>query len=95
MRTQGLTYRNAVLTVIAVFLGLLVLDRFTSDDAGARAMAQQSQPQLVSAAEQRKQIIQELKQLSSRLERLESRLNRELTVKVTEMPEIKLPAPRD
>jgi hypothetical protein len=96
MRTERLSYHNAVLTAIAVFLGLLVLDRYTSVDAGgSEALAQSSPPQMVSAAEQRKQIIQELKQISTRLQRLESRLDREMSVKVTDMPEIKIPATRD
>lgn len=90
-------YMNVVLTVIAVCLGLLVVDRYTD---GQAAHAQSVQPTpgqpgrstgLISAADQRKMIIAEIKKLGVRLEGIEKTMKTGLTVKVSEMPEIKLP----
>lgn len=46
---------------------------------------------LVSAATQRKEIITQLRTLTTKLERLESMMSKGLSVKVTEMPAIKIP----
>ena len=74
------TYTNAVLTAIAAFLGLLAIDRFVDRAAPLESVAM-AQPEdepgggaLVSAAEQRKQIIAELRNLGKRLDKLEARL---------------------
>lgn len=92
------SYSNAALTVIALFLGVLAVDRFTS--AAPAAVAQQrsaSQPGepteggMISAQEQRKAMIAELRGMSQRLDRIESTLHKGISVKVTEMPELKLP----
>lgn len=94
------SYLNGVLTVIAGLLALLVADRLSAPDASlgftAAAVAQpddESQPSggLVSAADQRKLMIAELRKMSKRLDSIQSRLDSGLTVKVTEMPEIKFP----
>ncbi|MCC6952091.1 MAG: hypothetical protein IT433_11700 [Phycisphaerales bacterium] len=89
-------YANAVLTVIA---GVLVLNWLaTPSDLLGRANAQPADDiELVtddpsgriSAAEQRKQMIQELRGLSARMERIESALTRGINVKVTDMPAMK------
>lgn len=93
--TPGRTaYLNVVLTVIAVLLGLLVLDGRAGRTGPADARAQGAQPDdpaatsqsLVSASEQRKQMIAELRRIASRVERVESKLASGISVKVTEMP---------
>jgi hypothetical protein len=95
-------YLNAVLTVNAVLLSALVADRLLGGDqkgldtvlAPAPASAQpdtEGTGGLVSAADQRKAQIAELRKISSRLDKIESRLAAGLNVKVTEMPELKLP----
>jgi len=45
----------------------------------------------VSAAEQRKVMIAELKNISSRLDRIDAAMAKGLSVRVTEMPEMRLP----
>ena len=90
-------YMNVVLTVIAVCLGLLVIDRYTDDGTAAHAQVQPTSDQpgrssgLVSAATQRKAIIAEIKKLGARLDGIEKTMKSGLTVKVSEMPDIKLP----
>lgn len=92
------TYLNGVLTVIAALLALLVVDRVGEGPVGTMAMAGpptgEPDPKggLVSAADQRKQIILELRALGKRLEQVEAQLKGGLSVKVTEMPELRLPA---
>lgn len=91
----GRTYTNSVLTVVAVLLGFNLLARSgdrpafvgvseaqvsTLDDTGGR----------ISAAEQRKQIIAELQNVGRRVEHLESMLSKGLSVKVTEMPAVRM-----
>lgn len=54
---------------------------------GAGTNGSAPEPQgLLSAADQRKTIIDELRSLNSRMERVESLLSKGLTVKVSEMP---------
>lgn len=93
------TYQNIALTVIA---GLLALNTFGSGRNAllGSAHAQQGGPEpvesgMVSAAEQRKQMIAELKAQSVRLERIESALARGVNVKVTDMPPIVIPQDRE
>lgn len=89
-------YLNAVLTAIAVLLTLLVVDRHAGPGITGAALAQ-GQPEdpsssaqaMVSAAEQRKQMIAELRRIAGRMERIEAKLNAGLTVKVSEMPAAK------
>lgn len=45
----------------------------------------------ISAADQRKQMIAELRAISQRLDRVEAVLSKGIQVKVTDMPEMKLP----
>lgn len=52
------------------------------DDTGGR----------VSAAEQRKDMIAQLRAMNSRLERMEALMARGLTVRVSEMPQIRFPS---
>lgn len=47
---------------------------------------------LISAAEQRKQLLMEMKQVGQRMQRIETLLQAGLRVEVTEMPPIRLPA---
>jgi hypothetical protein len=87
-------YLNAVLTVIAVMLGMLVVDPVAFSPAAAVAGPGEDNPTgLVSAADQRKMIISELKKLTTKMESLESTIKSgSISVKVTEMPEITVPA---
>ena len=95
MRRIG--YQNAVLTLIAAFLGIGLVERgnlpAVTEPAGAAAQpSDPDQGGLANAIEQRKQIIAELRQMNGRLDRIESKLASGLSVKVTEMPALKLPA---
>lgn len=105
-RDGNLTNR-VLLSIIAAMLGVLVLDRVDQRAAtGLGSVAHASsthtelQPEpagaLVSAAEQRKQIIVEIRSLSARIESLDQKLRKPLPVKVVEMPvqkEKPVPAP--
>ncbi len=91
------TYTNAMLTVIAILLGVAVLDRAATDPVVARAHAQpgaatatDDSTGLVSAAEQRKIMIAELRQISNRLDKLDGAMSRVLNVKVVEMPPVRV-----
>lgn len=82
-----------LLTAIALMLGVLVLDRVDGravQGRGASAIASGEQPEastgLISAADQRKQMIAELREISQRLDAVEKRLAKPLQVKVLEMP---------
>ncbi len=90
-------YLNAILTVNAALMGLLVVNTITplrefeavsqAQFAAAGAMDGVEDPSgRISAAEQRKQIIAEIRQVSGRVERVEQILSRGLNVKVTELP---------
>ncbi len=82
----------AMLTVVAtllganLFLGLL--------GVGGPDAAQAEQPKTVdvpfNAADQRKQMIDQLGQMQARLAAIESKLDKGLSVKVTEMPPVKV-----
>ncbi len=109
------TNSNGSLTVIAILLGFLVLDRAAGPagrggglgpaEASAQVRSVSSGPGSsagksledeptdgrVNPADQRKQMIAELRNISQRLDRLESVISKGLTVKVTDMPEMKLP----
>ena len=95
-------YQNGVLTVIAAFLGLIALERFAGlagapSEASAQVTgAAQREPGesggLVSAADQRKQIIAELKKMNQRLDQIDGKLKSPMSVKVTDMPPLKLPS---
>lgn len=97
------SYLNAVLTVIAVLLGLNLLVQASNLPAGrsaAHANAPLMQPevaQIPNAAEQRKQVIAALDSINRRLTSIENKLDKGLSVKVTEMPAVKItemPEPR-
>ena len=91
----GAAYQNAVLTAIALLLGLGLAERAGGSPwAGPDAAMAQEQPEaggLSNALEQRKQIIAELRAVNGRLERIEARLAGKLEVKVVDMPPLKLP----
>lgn len=103
MRKQ--TYQNAVLTMIALGLGLMVIGQFSSTHtalstatAGPIKSRTASEPTgggMVSAAEQRKTMIADLKSMNARLDKIEGLLSRGINVKVTEMPPIQLPKDND
>lgn len=94
MRTS--TYTNVVLTAIAGLLTLHVVAQFTGPGAPALSVAHASGPDeprsggMISAADQRKQIISELKGLAGRIDHLEGLLARGIEVKVTDMPAVKM-----
>lgn len=106
MNTHRLVARRpdsstVLMAVIAVMLGFLVLDRVDErgvSGRGTAAAASGSQPEaqsgLISAADQRKQMISELRTISQRIDAVERRLAKPLQVKVLEMPAQKeKPAP--
>lgn len=90
------SYLNAVLTVIAVLLGLHLLVQVSGQHASPSVAVAQpvgdgpvnSPP--FNAAEQRKQMIALLELLNRRVSSLENKLDKGLNVKVTEMPAIKV-----
>ena len=92
-------YRDGMLTIIAVLLGLVVLQGsgggipqvMPEAQASAQPSDEPSSGGLVSASEQRKIMIAELRRLGARLDRIEAKINAGLNVKVTDMPEIKVP----
>jgi hypothetical protein len=91
------TYTNAMLTVIAILLGVALLDRAAPEPVVARAHAQpgampapDESTGLISAAEQRKIMIAELRQISTRLDKLDGAMSRVLNVKVVEMPPVRV-----
>lgn len=94
MRRRG--YSNLMLTVIAALLALNLADRATSPagsiaSVATQAHAQQSQPgEMVSAAQQRKLMIAEIKSLGERIDKLDKTMRSGLSVKVTEMPPVRL-----
>ena len=92
------SYSNAALTVIALSLGVIAVDRVTAGAPSANAQQRLNQPVsepteggMISAQEQRKQMIAELRSMSQRLDRIEGALHKGISVKVTEMPELRLP----
>jgi len=89
---------KALLAAIAVLLGLNVVGGDSAALPGpAQAHAQESRPggALISAATQRKQMVEELRRMNTAIQGLEARLSGPLNVKVTDMPEIKLPREQD
>ena len=95
-------YLNAILTVNALLLSALVADRLLGGDqrglgsalSPASASAQPESPDtggMLSGAEQRKQQYTEMKRTNAHLEKIEAMLSAGLSVKVTDMPELKLP----
>lgn len=92
-------YTNLALTAIATLLGLHLLKSSdvtleSSANAQVGVVGNSTGPQdtsegLVSAAEQRKQIVNELHKVSDRLDRIESALSKGINVKVTSMPATK------
>jgi len=93
-------YQNAMLTAIAVLLALGVIDRHAgSGDRVDRLTAPRAalaQPQtdggLANKLDQNKQIISQLQMLNGKLDRIEAKLSSGISVKVTDMPPLKLPA---
>lgn len=94
-------YQNTMLTAIAVFLALGLVERSsqTTVESSAAGPAAYAQPPaagepggLLNALEQRKQIIAELRAIAMRLERIEARLRQRLDVRVVDMPPMR-PAP--
>lgn len=98
------SYLNLVLTVIAVMLGLLVLGQYgtptaaqsgvttTTHAAGGPDADDGPGPDgRISAAEQRKVMIAELRTMSKKIDQMQDLMAKGLNVKVTQMPELKLP----
>ena len=93
MRRIG--YQNAVLSLIAIFLGVGLLERaaapgLTQPGAATAAQPEPDQGGLSNALEQRKQMINELRMANSRLDRIEARLAGTMNVKVIDMPPVKM-----
>jgi hypothetical protein len=89
-------YQNAVLTLIAAFLGLGLVEKAGSPAlpesvANAQPSIDPDQGGLSNKLEQGKQMINELHSIGLRMDRIESMLSRGVSVKVTEMPPLKLP----
>jgi hypothetical protein len=100
-RPSARTYTNGVLTVIAAVLvlnwlgqGATALSTAAAQPADESAFQPDDPSGRISAAEQRKQMIGELRSVSARLDRIESALTRGISVKVTDMPAIKVQEPR-
>src|SRR5690349_20521985 len=91
-------YQNAMLTAIAGLLALGVIDRHVGSGDGVdrltgpeTALAQPaSDGGLTNKLDQNKQIISQLQLLNGKLDRIEAKLSGPLTVKVTDMPPLKL-----
>lgn len=103
------TYTNVALTVIAGLLAVIVVDRVTPSAASAQPATVRNVPGavtvvdqapvetsggLANAIEQRKQMITELHSISQRLDRIESVMRTGLSVKVTDMPPVKIQEPK-
>ncbi|MBM4107730.1 MAG: hypothetical protein FJ255_02785 [Phycisphaerae bacterium] len=100
MRTHR--YHNALATVIAVLLAVLVVGRFDTERSSSVSLAQGSSSVVrgappadqdetgaaarISAAEQRKIMITQLKEITARLDRLDAALRAGIDVRVKEMP---------
>lgn len=100
--SRSLSYLNSVLTAIAVLLALLVLGQYgtpTSAQSGVVTTSAGGGPDedgpgtdgRVSAAEQRKTMIAELRSMSRKLDQMNDMMGKGLSVKVTQMPEIRWP----
>lgn len=95
--TPSNKYLNSVLTVIALMLGLVAMERFFgSDSRGQMAVASAGPSEesgsvgLVNAADQRKQIIAELKSMNAKLDKMQGSIKSPMPVKVLEMPAIRV-----
>lgn len=101
MRSSNRSYLNAVLTVIAVLMGLNLLVQVSGQHTIPAAAAAQpaDSEQLTSppfnSAEQRKQMIALLELLNRRVTSLEGKLDKGLSVKVTEMPAVRVEEPSE
>jgi hypothetical protein len=90
------SYLNAVLTAIALLLGLNLLVQVTGQHASpGAALAQPADDENVTSppfnsGEQRKQMIALLELLNRRVTSLEGKLDKGLNVKVTEMPPVQV-----
>jgi len=84
-------YQNAMLTAIALILAVGALEGGVLTQPPAAQAQPQNDGGLTSALEQRKQIIAELRTLNSKMDRIESKLNSGISVKITDMPPLKLP----
>lgn len=106
-RAQGTPYLNLVLTAIAGLLAVMVLQSPAGGGAGSPSAALAAQPSkqsggsqgeqmgLISALEQRKIMIASLARIEERLSKMEAKLSSGISVKVTEMPPIRLPVEKD
>ncbi|MBL9002214.1 MAG: hypothetical protein JNK25_13865 [Phycisphaerae bacterium] len=89
-------YGPIALMVIACFGGWVMFNPgqgglLSSASAQPAERPQPGEIGLVSASDQRKEVIAQLKAINSRLERVESMMTKGLSVKVTDMPVLKLP----
>lgn len=96
---SGRLYANTLLTLMAGFVLAMMLDRGQGSLISIADAQHAQQPSsrggdgdegMVSAAEQRKVMIAELRSLNSRMEHMEAVLAKPMSVKVIDMPPIKL-----
>jgi hypothetical protein len=97
---SGRLYANTLLTLMAGFVIAMMLDRGQGSLISVADAQHAQQPAtrggdgddggMVSAAEQRKVMIAELRSLNSRMEHMEAVLAKPMSVKVIDMPPIKL-----
>lgn len=87
--TNGRGYLNAVLTANAVLLGVIALGGlgvgFNSVSIAQTGVGEGSE-NLISAAEQRKQMVTELKAISTRLDKIDATLAKGVNVNVKNFP---------
>lgn len=99
MTMRRMSYRDVVLSVIAVLLAVMVVDHRAGNGigfVGPLEEANASQPRqqsggLISGGEQRKQMIAELQKVNAGLKKIETALGKGIKVDVATMPEIKIP----
>jgi len=89
-RGRSRTYLNAVLTAIAVLLGMLLID--SAGSTGSAVAGTRGEPTgIPNAAVQRKRMIAVLERVESRVAGLEKKLTSgALEVKVVSMPEVRV-----
>lgn len=95
--TPSNKYLNSVLTVIAIMLGLVAMERFFGNEGGGQVAVASGTPSedsgsvgLINAADQRKQIIAELKSMNAKLDKMQGSIKSPMPVKVLEMPAVRV-----
>ncbi|MEM9066346.1 MAG: hypothetical protein AAGB51_12745 [Planctomycetota bacterium] len=88
-----------LLGAIALLLGLNLISNGSTPVPGPSEARAQNESRkgggLISAATQRKQMIEEIRRMNSAIQALDAKINAGLNVRVTDMPEIRLPRDSD